>query len=297
MTRRTYATPLAFKQALEQRLRATRSGATFARQRQLLVFDRFLARLGSIFGDAMTVKGGLALELRIERARTTRDIDLRLVGSSECLLARLQEAARLDAGDFLSFEVVPDPQHPEIQNAGMQYEGLRFRGTCQLAGKPFGQPFGIDVAFGDPMNGSPDEVVGEDVLAFAGIAPPRVRIYPLETHIAEKLHAYTLPRARPNTRVKDLPDLALLAGVRSIVAARLREALLETFAFRDTHALPKALPEPPASWAIPYAALAREDELVWATLDEVTAAAKRFLDPVLSGAGAREWDPVGAHWR
>jgi hypothetical protein len=45
MTTRTYSSPEAFKQALEQRLRsATNAGAEFARKRQLLVFDRFLAR-------------------------------------------------------------------------------------------------------------------------------------------------------------------------------------------------------------------------------------------------------------
>lgn len=41
MTIRTYSSAEAFKQALEQRLRAsTKSGAEFARKRQLLVFDR-----------------------------------------------------------------------------------------------------------------------------------------------------------------------------------------------------------------------------------------------------------------
>lgn len=45
MTPRTYASAAAFKQALEQRLRrATPDGSQFARRRQLLVFDRFLAR-------------------------------------------------------------------------------------------------------------------------------------------------------------------------------------------------------------------------------------------------------------
>ena len=46
MTIRTYSSPEAFKQALEQRLgTAAKSGAEFARKRQLLVFDRFLARV------------------------------------------------------------------------------------------------------------------------------------------------------------------------------------------------------------------------------------------------------------
>ena len=54
-----------------------------------------------------------------------------------------------------------------------------------------GQPFGVDVAFGDPILGEPEIVVADDVLGFAGITPPTLRLYPIETHIAEKLHAYT----------------------------------------------------------------------------------------------------------
>jgi len=75
MTARQYATPLAFKQALEQRLKSSSAtGVDFARRRQLLVFDRFLARLAQVAGDAVTLKGGLVLELRLARARTTKDI-------------------------------------------------------------------------------------------------------------------------------------------------------------------------------------------------------------------------------
>jgi hypothetical protein len=215
MTIRTYSSAEAFKQALEQRLRTSaKTGAEFARKRQLLVFDRFLARVVAVLGDAATLKGGLVLELRLERARTTKDVDLRMMGSPDGVLAKLQETARRDLGDFMTFEVGPDDDHPEIQNDGMQYDGRRFRAECKLAGKLYGQPFGVDVAFGDPILGEPEVAVAEDVLAFAGIAPPTLRLYPIETHIAEKLHAYTMPRARPNSRVKDLPDLALLATAR-----------------------------------------------------------------------------------
>lgn len=253
MTLRTYSSPEAFKQALEQRLRTSaKSGAEFARKRQLLVFDRFLARVVAVLGDAATLKGGLVLELRIERARTTKDVDLRVVGSPDDLLARLQEAGRRDLGDFLTFEVGPDEDHPEIQNDGMQYDGLRFRAECKLAGKVYGQPFGVDVAFGDPILGEPEIVVAEDVLAFAGIAPPTLRLYPIETHLAEKLHAYTMPRSRPNSGVKDLPDIALLATAQPIDAKRLRAALEQTFTFRKTHALPRAMPAPLARARPPH---------------------------------------------
>jgi len=297
MTIRTYASPAAFKEALEQRFRASaKTGAQFARKRQLLVFDRFLARVVAVLGESATLKGGLALELRLERARTTKDVDLRMVGSPEEALAKLQEVARCDLSDFLTFEVGPDPHHPDIQNEGMLYEGLRFRAQCQLAGKLYGQPFGVDIAFGDPIFGEPEVVVAQDVLAFAGIAPPRLRIYPLETHIAEKLHAYTMPRARPNSRVKDLPDLALLATAQAIEAKRLRAALEQTFSFRNTHPLPVILPDPLVAWATPYAAMAREDQLPWPTLAEVTAAAKAFLDPVLVGELAATWSPSAWTW-
>jgi len=298
MTARIYASPEAFKQALEGRLRtATKTGAGFARKRQLLVFDRFLARVVAVLGDAATLKGGLVLEMRLDRARTTKDIDLRLMGSADNVLATLQEAARRDLGDFMTFEVGPDDDHPEMQIDGMVYDGLRFRAECRLAGKLYGQRFGVDVAFGDPILGEPEVVVAEDVLAFAGIAPPTLRLYPIETHIAEKLHAYTLPRQRPNTRVKDLPDLALLATARPIDGSRLRAALEQTFAFRKTHGLPETLPEPATSWTEPYQAMASQDQLPWQTLVDVTAAARAFLDPVLASDIDATWSPDNWSWQ
>lgn len=296
MTTRTYFSPQAFKQALEQRLRtASKSGADFARRRQLLVFDRFLARIVALFGDAVLLKGGLVLELRLERARTTKDIDLRLTGSPDDLLARLQEAGRRDFGDFMAYEVNPDAEQPTIQNDGMQYEGLRFRAECRLAGKLYGQPFGVNVAFGDPILGEPQTATADDVLAFAGIAPPVLRLYPIETHIAEKLHAYTMPRTRPNTRVKDLPDMALLATTTPLKAGQLRAALKRTFEFRATHPLPSSLPNPPANWSTPYVEMARENELAWTTLEQLSAAVGTFLNPVLAGKGG-VWHPAAWAW-
>jgi hypothetical protein len=72
---------------------------------------------------------------------------------------------------------------------------------------------------------------------------------------------WPLPRQRPNSRVKDLPDLALLATTKELEASRLRAAMAQTFAFRGTHPVPDALPSPPPSWAEPYAAMAASDRL------------------------------------
>ncbi len=297
MKPRTYPTPAAFKSALDDRLRKqVGSGPGIARRRQLLVFDRYLARLVRVLGDAATLKGGLVLELRLDRARTTQDLDLRLAGSPDGLLSRLQAAGRLDLGDFMTFEVRADARHPGIAGPGVQYDGQRFRAECRLAGMLYGQAFGVDVAFGDPMLGEPEVITGDELLSFAGIAAPELRVYPVETHVAEKLHAYTLPRTTSNTRVKDLPDLALLAQIGPRDARRLRAALAKTFGYRETHPVPPRLPDPPPEWKEPYGAMAEEDALPWATLDDVAAAAREFVDPVLGSDADGKWDPGSWKW-
>ena len=299
MIARNYPSPAAFKQALEQRLRTNSGGGgQFARRRQLLVFQRFLARVAHVLGDSAILKGGLVLELRLKRARTTKDIDLRLTGAPDDLLARLQSVARTDLDDFFSYEIRRDDDHPAIQNDGLQYDGFRFRAECHLAGKLYGQPFGVDICFGDPLTAEPEVRATEDTLGFAGIAPPQLRIYPIETHVAEKLHAYTMPRPRPNSRVKDLPDIALLASIGSLDADALKGALEKTFEFRKTHPLPTMVPPPPSGWEAPYQAMAREDQLPWPSLIEATNAVAEFLDPILNGAAAHQhWSPETWSWR
>lgn len=298
MTGRTYPSPAAFKQALEARLRtdATRLGRPINRQRQLVVFDRFLARVMEALGERVVVKGGVVLELRLARARTTKDLDLRVLGDPDALEAQLKAACALDLGDHLRFEVRPDPEHPTIEGEGIVHAGRRFRASALLAGKPYGEHFGVDAGFADRLVEAPEIIPGSAFLEFAGIAASRLRVYPRESHVAEKLHAYTLPRSRENTRVKDLPDLALLALTGSFEGERLRAALEATFSFRNTHALPAALPAPPSAWAAPYARIAQTDSLPWPTMDAVTTSASAFLDPVLRG-GAQSWDPSAWFWR
>lgn len=106
-----------------------------------MVFDRLLARITLELGDAVTLKGGLAVELRIERARTTKDVDLRVMGPPDDILDRLRAAAKRDLGDFMVFTIRPDDRHPDIQNDGMQYDGVRFRAERSIGGEVYGRPF------------------------------------------------------------------------------------------------------------------------------------------------------------
>lgn len=283
--------------ALEQRLRAQvrQEGRDLTRARQILVFDRFLARVFRYLGDEVIVKGGITLELRLDHARTTKDVDLWMKGDPEGTLDRLRKLGALDLGDFLSFVVEPDKAHPVLTGPGMVYEGQRFRCEARLAGKLYGGRFGVDVGFADALTVEPDLVEGSSFLDFAGVEPAVMRIYPRVTHLAEKLHAYTMPRERENTRVKDLPDLALLASLGPLDGAELREAMTATFAFRKTHAVPAAIPEPPSQWEPIYARMASSDDLRWKTLGDLLIAVRGFLDPVLGGV-VGVWDHEAWSW-
>jgi hypothetical protein len=236
------------------------------------------------------LKGGLALELRLERARTTRDVDLVLFGVETALLERLQKLGQVDLGDFLTYEIRPAKDTPDVTGDGVLYGGKRFRVEGKLAGKIYGAAFGLDIVFGGQVLGETTPFQGEDYLGFAGIAPPMLQLLPVETHIAEKLHAYTLPRTSPNSRVRDLPDLALLATAPGpLNGRRVADAIDQTFRARGTHDPPTAVPEAPSRWLTEYANLASEQRLRWKTLEEVLAATRGFLDPVLRREDCGTW--------
>ena len=58
------------------------------------------------------------MEIRLERACTTKDVDLCVMGSPEGILDRVRAAARRDLRDFLVFTISADDRHPDIQNNG-----------------------------------------------------------------------------------------------------------------------------------------------------------------------------------
>lgn len=298
---KSYASPAAFKVALNARLRdqARRGALPVDRVRTVAVMERFLARLLAVAPATTMLKGGLALELRLERARSTRDIDLRILGEPSGAAALVESAARilLDPHDFLDFRVAADPHQSVIHGDGAVYDGFRFIVTPTLAGERYGDVFGVDISFGDVIVGEVVELVGGQSFAFIGVQPVAVRAYPIGSHIAEKLHAYTLPRQPgvENSRLKDLPDLALLAANTVFDGAALRAALDATFDFRGTHPLPSSLPAPPASWADRYLRMAAEEALPWQDLATLFSSVQRFLDPVLAGRGGT-WDLTRWRW-
>jgi hypothetical protein len=291
----SYSTGTDFRRALEDRLRlqSVQTGAPLARLRKLVVFDRFLVRLMQDQPNAWVVKGGYALQLRLgDRARTTKDIDVLLTKPSADIHQALVHAALLDVGDWFRFEVERPMDNVAVHEAG----GVRFQVRGLLDGRRF-ETFHIDVGQGDTPLEPVEILTAPALLAFAGIPPTEIPCYPLSQQVAEKAHAYTRTHpAGQSSRVKDLVDILLIAGLGPMDAQTLDQALEATFNRRRTHPLPQYLPEPPSTWSVPYSRLAGDVGLEYRTLGEASEAARRFLDPVLRGEAVGIWDPVAWSW-
>jgi hypothetical protein len=261
-----YASATAFRSALEDRLKklAQVESLDLQRIRRQAAFDRLLCRLFANPKAQWLLKGGYAMELRLKTARTTRDIDLGLKqlpapaadwdANAATILEALREAGKLDLQDFFTF-VFGDAME-DLDAA--PYGGARFPVDARLAGRSFIK-FHLDVSTGDVLREPYEWLSGRDWLRFAGIAKTDFQAVSPEEQFAEKLHAYTMPRAgRENTRVKDLVDLILLIERTKLDAARLPKAIRETFQRRKTHEIPAALASPPFSWSRPFAEMAAE---------------------------------------
>lgn len=292
-----YATPAAFRAALEARLNATAraGGRPVGHARKLVAFTRLLARLERAAPDRWVLKGGFALELRVPgQARTTRDVDIDWDTSLDDAATALVEAAALDLGDHFAFDI----RRVGAVDIGSAGGGVRFHADAYVAGRLF-EPLLVDVGLGSELLRPPDELTAPDLLDFAEIAPAHVRAIALEQHIAEKLHAYTRRYGdkRPSSRVKDLIDLVLMSELASFEFDRLRDVIVRVFDARATHELPASVPAPPSEWALPYRTLAAE---VGLDLDPAIGygLVVMFLDPVLAAEpGLVDWDAEARSWR
>lgn len=290
-----YADPVAFRRALEDRLktRAGGDGAWIARERKRIAFDRLLARLLVAAPNQWLLKGGFALDVRLaDRARTTKDIDLDWPAADEDVLDLLLEAVTHQAGDFFVF-AIERTMTPADRLGGSR----RFRVNTALAGRPF-ETFLLDV--GDhELVGPAESLAMPDVLGFAGIAPMRVPTLPLAQQVAEKLHAYTrrYEGDRVSSRAKDLVDLVLIAELFPLAATELRHAVEMIFTARGTHPRPAALPRPPTEWAVPFQQLANSVGIT-GDLTDGYAIAACLLNPVLDDRAANAtWHPENQEWR
>lgn len=269
---RKYSDASGFRRALETRLQdiSQKEGIDLTRIRREVAFDRLLARLFSESNAPWLLKGGYAMELRLRKARTTKDIDLSLPTTTPSelkkrVLEMLQNSASKNLDDYFVFTIGTAMKGLDAAPEG----GERYPVTASVAGRVFAK-FHLDVGIGDAAIQPTEVLEGKDWLGFAGISAIKIISISKEQQFAEKLHAYTLPRTeRLNSRVKDVVDMALLIRLGTLDKERLIESIHKTFDQRNTHKLPSQLPEPPPNWETPYEELSKECGLPWSLQEAI----------------------------
>jgi hypothetical protein len=185
-----YRTPAALRRALEDRLLVLvrREGGDIQRLRRQTAFDRLLCRFFHEPNAPWLLKGGYAIELRIQAARTTRDIDLgirQLPGGATqsdagAIRTLVERAARIDLQDAFEFTI----GEPMMDLDAAPYGGSRYPVQAQMAGRRFAG-FHLGVSAGDILREPFEILEGRDWLGFAGIAKARLPTISGEEQFAE----------------------------------------------------------------------------------------------------------------
>lgn len=261
----TYDSPQALRAALEHRLLATstETGVALDRLRRRVLFERIVARLHVAEPGLWVLKGGMALEVRLNNAaRLTKDIDVGLrdtVPTPADLHERLIDALTDDAfNDRFIFEV---SEPAALREDGGGHLTWRAPVAAFLAGKPFGA-IKLDISPRAHELQATDRLPLPNSLDFAGILTTEVEIVDVHRHAAEKFHAMTRDFGdRENSRVRDLLDLVLLIENELLSPDAVAASAIAVWAERDVSEPPRRLPPLPPSWPERYGQLADDHDV------------------------------------
>ncbi|MDP1675105.1 MAG: nucleotidyl transferase AbiEii/AbiGii toxin family protein, partial [Burkholderiales bacterium] len=200
--------------------------------------ERFLYRLSrSPHVERFVLKGALLLLVWLGDAlRPTRDADLLGFGdlSDQELVNIFREICEtpveIDGMTYASDSVRVEPIRAD-DNYGGQRVTLRAQmGAARVTVQ-------VDIGIGDAVTPAPEWLEYPSLL---DLPRPRLRAYPRETVIAEKLHAMEYLGLR-NSRMKDYFDVHALLHEGRVDDVRLAVAIAATFARRQT-GLPDGMP-------------------------------------------------------
>jgi hypothetical protein len=291
--------------SVRQRLlnRSRETGEDFQQLLTRYAIERLLYRVGaSEHAGRFVLKGAMLFALWTgQMHRPTRDLDLLGFGdgSAATLLAVFRDLCAADAGDdgldFLGDRLAVEPIRED-----QEYGGQRLRLEVRLGNARI--DLQIDIGFGDAVTPAAQVATYPTLLEMPA---PRLRAYPKETVVAEKLQAM-VQLGIANSRMKDFFDLRILSRDFAFAGPILRDAVVATFTRRAT-AVPRAAP------VALTAAFATETakQKQWAafvnrsglgeqsgTLAVVVAELAHFLLPPLAAAAKQEdfpqaWPPGG----
>lgn len=193
--------------------------------------ERFLYRLGrSRHKDHFILKGAMLFAAWTNQPhRPTRDLDLLGLGdSSDAVLGQV-------FSEIMRTPVEPDGLEFDDQSISISeireaqdYPGKRVKFRVRLGNAR--QDLQVDVGFGDAVTPEPAEI---DYPALLNSSAPRIRAYPCETVIAEKLQAL-VAFGMTIRRMKDFYDMWILSKQFPFDGASLSAAIAATFERRGT---------------------------------------------------------------
>jgi predicted nucleotidyltransferase component of viral defense system len=266
------------------------------------VHERLLYRLGqSKHRQRFILKGAMLQTIWLaDPFRPTRDLDLLGHGDSEpeTLRATFREILAIECDDGIVFDLDGLSVEPIRQET--EYGGLRVETTANIAGARV--KIQIDLGFGDAITPDASEI---DYPVLLDQPAPRIRAYPKETVIAEKLQAMVV-LGTTNGRMKDFYDLWMMSRHFAFEGALLAKAIAATFARRQTP-LPTDVPAGLSqAFATDVDAIRRWGFFTSRNvlseqpgpLTEVVTALRDFLMPAIgrargSAVSATRWSPGG----
>jgi len=274
--------------------------------------ERTLFRLGAAYPNAFVLKGGLLMGLlAYVPYRATKDTDLTAFG--EWSEDKLQEAfAQLMVENPCPADGVRYTGRIRVQSisAGRHYQGTRLRIKAHVEHES--RQLSFDISHGSAIAHTPLPWTFGSLIP--GLPEPAaVRVYPIETVLAEKMHAFHVypdPGTFPRTR--DLYDLAFLLTTSELDGGHVAEAVDRTFRSRLSTREDGGIfwPTRPGSmtelhtWEEPrqaWAELLPEDSWFQPTLPEALLLVELFATPLLDALYAERaftdiWRP-GGPWR
>jgi len=200
--------------------------------------ERFLYRLSqSKHADKFVLKGAMLTAIWIgEVHRPTRDLDLLGFGNpeAEVLKTIIAEISLVDVEkDGLEFDA--DSVEIEEIRENQEYPGQRVKVNAKLGIARI--RIQIDVGFGDAVTPKAKIITYPVLLDYPA---PRIRAYPKETQIAEKLQSMVF-LGMANSRMKDFYDIFILSNTFSFDGNTLVKAIKATFKRRETQ-IPEGKP-------------------------------------------------------
>lgn len=207
------------------------SGKDFNKVLRQYIQERFLYRLSkSVYSENLILKGALLfLAYDISRSRPTRDIDFlgeKISNEAKDIKSIMKVIAAIDDEDGLVFDKTNIVVENIIEDG--DYHGVRVKIFAKLG--TIKDRIQIDIGFGDKIVEGPIEIEYPTLL---DMSPPKLKVYSLETAIAEKFEAIVSLQLQ-TSRMKDFYDIYFIAQNNEFDLLKLNKAIRTTFVNRAT---------------------------------------------------------------